>query len=500
MTPQSSTELRGVVVADHDATCWSPVRSACTRSRPTGTTSGGTRVDRRRAAGSSSSGARRTARRPTSCPTASPPARGSTSTAAAPGGSTTGVLFFSNWSDQRLHRLDPGGEPRPLTPEGCRYADMDVAPDGTWLVAVREDHRGEGEARNEIVRIDTTTGDEPCWSPARTSSPRPGSTGLAGAAGLDPVEPPRHALGRRRGVGRRCCDGRARGPGWPAGRASGRPAGRGPAVASGSPATGRRRRGRTPAVRLRCIAGTAATRAGLGRLARRRRPAALGVPDVLARRLDAEDPSRPAGRSGHRCPTAGALAWEAHGRRGRPGTGSTTCALRGPDAGRDRRAAHGRLVARPRTGRPRPPWPPRSPANQRSWSDRRTNWSSSGRLATSASGRRRSACPESIDFPSAGGRTAHALYYPPTNPDHVGPDGEKPPLLVDIHGGPTAAARSQFQLGVQFWTSRGFAVVDVNYGGSTGYGRAYPGAAERSVGGGRRRGLRRRRRVPGRAR
>ena len=71
-----------------------------------------------------------------------------------------GVLFFSNWSDQRLHRLDPGVEPRPLTPEGCRYADMDVAPDGTWLVAVREDHRGEGEARNEIVRIDTTTGDE----------------------------------------------------------------------------------------------------------------------------------------------------------------------------------------------------------------------------------------------------------------------------------------------------------------------------------------------------
>ena len=71
-----------------------------------------------------------------------------------------GVLYFSNWSDQRLHRLDPGGEPVALTPEGCRYADMDVAPDGTWLVAVREDHRGEGEAKNEIVRIDTTTGEE----------------------------------------------------------------------------------------------------------------------------------------------------------------------------------------------------------------------------------------------------------------------------------------------------------------------------------------------------
>ncbi|HEY5887740.1 MAG TPA: hypothetical protein VIT24_08450, partial [Acidimicrobiales bacterium] len=70
------------------------------------------------------------------------------------------TVYFSNWSDQRLYRLEVGGEPVALTPEGCRYADMDIAPDGTWLVAVREDHRGEGEAKNEIVRIDTTTGDQ----------------------------------------------------------------------------------------------------------------------------------------------------------------------------------------------------------------------------------------------------------------------------------------------------------------------------------------------------
>jgi dipeptidyl aminopeptidase/acylaminoacyl peptidase len=81
--------------------------------------------------------------------------------------------------------------------------------------------------------------------------------------------------------------------------------------------------------------------------------------------------------------------------------------------------------------------------------------------------------PEPISFPTSGGRTAHALFYPPTNPEVAPPPGEAPPLLVMIHGGPTSAARPMLQLGTQYWTSRGFAVVDVNYGGSVGYGRAY---------------------------
>ena len=80
--------------------------------------------------------------------------------------------------------------------------------------------------------------------------------------------------------------------------------------------------------------------------------------------------------------------------------------------------------------------------------------------------------PEPIEFPSEG-RTAHAFLYRPRNADFAAPAGEEPPLLVFSHGGPTGCVRPILNLSIQFWTSRGFAVVDVNYGGSTGYGREY---------------------------
>ena len=81
--------------------------------------------------------------------------------------------------------------------------------------------------------------------------------------------------------------------------------------------------------------------------------------------------------------------------------------------------------------------------------------------------------PRPISFPTTDGAEAHGLYYPPAHPTAKAPAGERPPLLVLGHGGPTGAARSQLQLGIQYWTSRGIAVVDVNYRGSTGYGTAY---------------------------
>ncbi len=80
---------------------------------------------------------------------------------------------------------------------------------------------------------------------------------------------------------------------------------------------------------------------------------------------------------------------------------------------------------------------------------------------------------EAIDFPTVEGDTAHGFYYPPLNARFAGPAGEAPPLLVMIHGGPTSMTSDAFRPGIQWYTSRGFAVVDVNYRGSTGFGRAY---------------------------
>jgi dipeptidyl aminopeptidase/acylaminoacyl peptidase len=81
--------------------------------------------------------------------------------------------------------------------------------------------------------------------------------------------------------------------------------------------------------------------------------------------------------------------------------------------------------------------------------------------------------PDAIEFPTENGKTAFAFFYPPQNPEYEAPEGERPPLLVVSHGGPTSASPSILRYEIQYWTSRGIGVVDVNYGGSTGYGRDY---------------------------
>jgi len=479
-----------------------------------------------------------------------------------------GTVFFSNWSDQRLHRLDPGGRPTPLTPAGCRYADMDIAPDGTWLVAVREDHRGEGEAVNEIVRIDTTTGEEAVLvtGPAFVASPRvtdwhhlrlawtqwnhpdmPWDTAEVWVGELDDdglVEAQRLAGGPGEWASQ---------PVWAGGRlwlTSDRPVDeRGvPLSASTGPRSGGRRP--TPPEPAPAAAGSRLRFAEVYRWdGGDLEPVTLGIGGDVATppwvfrmsRLvpDPEDPRQPGGPAGPPVSEGDALSWAAYGtlavsRNGvdhlvridddeaielatpftawsslAPAPGGliavaasfvsepTIVVVRAPSRADVAGATEDGSVTQ--IGATTRPIASRLPAATDSRAVDRPAASDPGgvagpeALAGTADPSRPAAVaievirpprdlgldpeqislPESIDFLSADGRTAHALYYPPTNPDHVGPDGERPPLLVDIHGGPTSAARSQFQLGVQYWTSRGFAVVDVNYGGSTGYGREY---------------------------
>jgi dipeptidyl aminopeptidase/acylaminoacyl peptidase len=81
--------------------------------------------------------------------------------------------------------------------------------------------------------------------------------------------------------------------------------------------------------------------------------------------------------------------------------------------------------------------------------------------------------PQPLEFPTESDYTAHAIFYPPHNRDYVADENEKPPLLVMSHGGPTASTSMSLHYSIQYWTSRGIAVLDVNYRGSSGYGRAY---------------------------
>lgn len=81
--------------------------------------------------------------------------------------------------------------------------------------------------------------------------------------------------------------------------------------------------------------------------------------------------------------------------------------------------------------------------------------------------------PEAITFTNSRQQPVHGFFYPAHSATTTGPEGEKPPLIVMCHGGPTGATRTALNLKIQYWTSRGFAVFDINYSGSTGYGRAY---------------------------
>ncbi|HZG90599.1 MAG TPA: prolyl oligopeptidase family serine peptidase [Pseudonocardia sp.] len=378
-----------------------------------------------------------------------------------------GVVWFAEWTDQRLYRLAPGGSPQPLTPEparprGDRFADGDLAPDGRTMVCVRERHHGPTatEVVNEIVRLDAHAPSEPevlVTGPDFVAAPRlsPDGEVLARVQWNHPSMPwDATAL-----VVRELASGEdtvvAGGPGESVSEPRWHPDGSLWFVSDRSGWWNLYRW--APGTDIRPVVSTAAEIGGpdwsLG-------PARYGfLPDgavAFARRSAGYD--RLAVRAADGTVTDLAVGF------------SSVAALRTlPD---------GALVVvagspTAETGVFRIDLP-EAAADGGSTGPRLTTLRAPRDLGVDPG---YLSVPEPISFASAdaegAARTAHALFYPPANPDRTGPEGELPPLLVMIHGGPTAAASPVLNAGVQYWTSRGFAVVDVDYGGSTGYGRSY---------------------------
>jgi dipeptidyl aminopeptidase/acylaminoacyl peptidase len=365
------------------------------------------------------------------------------------------TVFITDFPDQHIVRLDPGEEPRAITPEtetpaSLRYADGRLTPDGRWIICVREDHRGDGEAVNAIVAVPTDGSAEPHVVIAgRTffSFPRihPDGTQLAWTCWDHPSMP---------------WDGAEL---WTATLTSEATVTDARHVAGG-PEESVYQPEWSPDGRLHFVSD------------------ASGWWNLYVEQDGAAHPLAPMAAE------FGVPQW---------GLGSATYAFLDDgriacivtQSGRDRLG-----LLTPGTGEPE-------------WADlpytafRPTLRSNGRQLAFIAASPRDPAAvvvfdpasgstevvkrglsvdvdpaflptPVPVEFPSAEG-TSHALYFPPTNSDCEGPADEKPPLIVRSHGGPTGRDACEVDLLTAFWTSRGFAVVSVNYGGSTGYGRAY---------------------------
>jgi dipeptidyl aminopeptidase/acylaminoacyl peptidase len=389
-----------------------------------------------------------------------------------------GVVWFSAWADQRLYRLDAGAgqavpqpvTPNPIEPRALRYADADLSPDGRWLVCVRERHEPrEGqhahEVVNEIVVLPASPGEdvgepvEPTvlvTGPDFVSSPRisPDGTRLAWLQ-WDHPDMPWDRTGLQ----------------WAAFEPE-----RGPVegeLVAGGPAESIVQPTWTDGGGLLA----ASDRTGWWNVYRfTGGDLVLDDPDPLTP-IDAEigGPHWVFGQSWFTVLPDSTLVVSL----GADGLQSVGVVPAG--SGRVERletpyTAVGQLRSLGDAEFAMVAAGPRDEATPL-----RCRFAAEGVLETEVLRPGRDlgidpatfSTPEPIEFPTTGDRTAHALLYRPTNPDVVGLPDALPPLLVLSHGGPTSAARPILSLGTQFWTSRGFAVVDVNYGGSTGYGRPY---------------------------
>lgn len=363
-----------------------------------------------------------------------------------------GVLFFSNFDDQRVYRLEPGSQPVPITPESqlkwqFRYADGRVSPDGRWLVCVRETHPSEGgEARNEVVVVPTDGADEPTviatghdfYAAPRLS---PDGERLAFLAWDHPRMPWDGTELFLVAVGSDC-----------------RPS-QEPAKVAGGPAESVVQ----PRWRSDGVLHYLSDRTGWWNLYTEDGTA------VAPKNADFGSPPWTFGQSTYSFVDRGiACIWHEAGSdklgviaggQGEP------VEVKLPHTNYSSiRADHSGVVVLAGS-------PTAETAvvrvNFASATTRVVRRSREGAVDTGYL-----SVPEAIEFPTDGG-TAHAFYYPPANKDFEGPRDERPPLLVISHGGPTGSTSSVLSLRTQYWTSRGIAVVDVNYGGSSGYGRQY---------------------------
>lgn len=365
-----------------------------------------------------------------------------------------GRLWFSNFADQRLYRLDPGGEPEPVTPEAdLRYAGCAYHVPLDRLICIREDHRGPDEPINTLVAL-----------PAGTREPAEGEVLFSGT---DFVSAPRLSPD-----GSRVAFTSWQHPNMPWDNTTLHSA---RFAADGSLVAGvvHNPDGRESVIDPQW-SGDAALIAlsdrddwwrpyridgeefspiptGLDNVeiggpgwsigSRYYWPLAGDEMLVIARRGSVETLYHLDGRGGHRALDTGAV-----------GIGSLVI---------DSDALY--LTAS---------FPERPAALLRADRD--------GVIDKTLRVSRDSALPESlvpdfrqVSFPLPGGGQSHGVYYPPTNPSVAAPAGEAPPLIVTVHGGPTSVAGVAYAPGVYYWTSRGFAVLDLNYRGSSGYGRAY---------------------------
>lgn len=363
-----------------------------------------------------------------------------------------GVVYFTHFDDQRIYRQKPGEDSKPITPEGeLRYADLQIDEHRGTMVCVVEDHSKEGEeAVNSLARLDLNSGQIMHYLAEGNnfySSPAisPDGSKLAWLTWNHPNMP---WDGTELWVGFFAEDGKVKDTYLVAG--------------------GVEESIFQPLWSPDGVLYFVSDRSGWWNLYRL---SGKDIEPVVEMGADFGEPQWLFGTTTYGFPSAEQLVcvYTQNGRSHLATIDTATRQLETIDTPYtdlwNVKAGNGKFVGA--TGNSS------EPSALRVLDIARGKWGTLRLSSEVKVDRGYISTPQQIEFPTENGLTAYGIYYPPYNKDYSGPKDEKPPLLVKSHGGPTSATTSTFSLGVQYWTSRGFAVLDVNYGGSTGYGRAY---------------------------